>query len=537
MERIDFQDIEFEVADEHVATVTLNRPKAYNAFTEKMAEEMLHVCKTVRETDDIHSVVLGAAGEKPFYAPPMTPAADVDRSLLPERLVRWIEEITGEKIVRIVPRAGGGAVREGAEIDLRSPDGSVRPCFLAYARNLTSTRGLGTDAHYRREGSLLRALQDRELRVPPLVAYSVEQRALLFGFVEGETLFSAIEDPAEREQVAFDFVRELAKLHAIDPASLELDGFGPLQSASQSVRERLDALEREHTEGGAPDPLIVFVLDWLRRTVPRDDDPAAIVHGDAGPANFLHRDGRMTALLDWELAHFGDPLEDFAWISIRSLFQPFVALPGLFAEYELASGRPVDIARVRFYRLYCLLGLIVGSHRTWVQQPEKIVELGGAVGTAMGYSMLHKRVLIEELALAMGVALPEFAPPEPKASASAPYFEVALGEIRDLIVPRSRDQVVVHRAKGLARLLKYLQSREERSALYEEDELRDLAEVLGANPPSVEAARLELVERIRAATVDPEVALGAIHRRNLRETAVLASSMGSLARRHFAPLE
>lgn len=63
---IQFQDIQFEVADDHVATVTLNRPDAYNAFTEKMATEMLTVWKTVRETDDIHAVVLRAAGEKAF---------------------------------------------------------------------------------------------------------------------------------------------------------------------------------------------------------------------------------------------------------------------------------------------------------------------------------------------------------------------------------------------------------------------------------------------------------------------------------------
>jgi len=467
----------------------------------------------------------------------MSRATEFDRSLLPERIVSWVEQELGGEVTRIVPRAGGGAVREGAEVDVRTPDDSVRACYLAFARNRTSKRGLGTDAHYRREGSLLTALGGHTLRTPPLIAYSVEQRALLFEFVPGETLFSVIEDPAEREQVAFDFIGELAKLHAIDPEPLALEGFGAPQPVARSVLDRLDALEREHHEGGAPDPLIVFALDWLRHNVPVYDGAPVIVHGDAGPANFLHQGGKVTAVLDWELAHLGDPLEDFAWISIRSLFQPFVPLPGLFAEYERVSGRPVDLARVRFYRLYCLLGLIVGSHRTWVQQPEQITLMGGAVGTAMGYAMLHKRVLIEELARAMGVELDDFEPPSAPRSSAAPYFEIALGEIRDVIVPRSRDQVVIHRAKGLARLIKYLQSREERSALFDEDELRDLAELLGDRPASTEAGRLALVEQIRTAGIEPSAALGVIHRRNLRETAILASSMGALADRHFAPLD
>ena len=63
---MEFQDCIFEVGDDHVATVTLNRPDAYNAFTERMAAEFLEIWKTVRETDDIHAVVIRAAGEKAF---------------------------------------------------------------------------------------------------------------------------------------------------------------------------------------------------------------------------------------------------------------------------------------------------------------------------------------------------------------------------------------------------------------------------------------------------------------------------------------
>lgn len=428
-------------------------------------------------------------------------------------------------------------MREGAEVDLLSAAGDQRRCFLTYARSLHSNRGLGTEAHYRREGSLLAALGNTDLRSPPLVAYSIEQRALLFEFVEGETLFSTIDDPSVRESVAYDFIAELARLHALDPDSLAIEGFGEPRSVARIVEDRLTQMEQEHREGGPPDPLIVVVLEWLRKNIPAWDGTPVIVHGDAGPANFLHLDGRMTVLLDWELAHLGDPLEDFAWISIRSLFQPFVPLPALFAAYERAGGTQVDVERVRFYRVYCLLGLIIGAHRTWVQQPQQISQLGGAVGTTLGYWMLHKRAIIEELALALRVPLPDIEPPHPVASPAAPFFEVALNEIRDVIVPRSDDQVVVHRAKGLARLLKFLQAREELGPLFEADEVADLSELLGTEQAGVEAGRLELVRQIRAAEVDPAAALAVIHRRNLRETTMLASSMGALAKRHFSPLE
>ena len=56
----------FETGDDGVATITLNRPEALNAFNDRMAEEIGWAWETIRETDDIHAVVLRAAGERAF---------------------------------------------------------------------------------------------------------------------------------------------------------------------------------------------------------------------------------------------------------------------------------------------------------------------------------------------------------------------------------------------------------------------------------------------------------------------------------------
>src|SRR3546814_11453287 len=76
-----------------------------------------------------------------------------------------------------------------------------------------------------------------------------------------------------------------------------------------------------------------------------------IVHGDAGPGNFLYKGNRVTALLDWELVHYGDPMADLAMLCLRMLFQGFVPLPQAFAAYEAAGGHRVDLARLRYWRL------------------------------------------------------------------------------------------------------------------------------------------------------------------------------------------
>ena len=63
---MDCKAIEFEVGDDHVATITLNRPEALNAFDDRMAEEMTWAWTTIRDDDDIHAVVLRANGERAF---------------------------------------------------------------------------------------------------------------------------------------------------------------------------------------------------------------------------------------------------------------------------------------------------------------------------------------------------------------------------------------------------------------------------------------------------------------------------------------
>nr|WP_082393333.1 enoyl-CoA hydratase/isomerase family protein [Nocardia arizonensis] len=63
---IDLTEIEFEVGDDHVATITLNRPEALNSFTDRSAAEISWAWRTIRDTDQIHAVVLRANGDRAF---------------------------------------------------------------------------------------------------------------------------------------------------------------------------------------------------------------------------------------------------------------------------------------------------------------------------------------------------------------------------------------------------------------------------------------------------------------------------------------
>jgi aminoglycoside phosphotransferase (APT) family kinase protein len=88
-----------------------------------------------------------------------------------------------------------------------------------------------------------------------------------------------------------------------------------------------------------------------------------MVHGDYRLGNFLERDGRISAILDWELVHLGDPVEDLGWAFLPQYRGGTPLVCGLASEadflarYEAQSGLSVDRASLRFYLVFSLLKL------------------------------------------------------------------------------------------------------------------------------------------------------------------------------------
>ena len=95
----------------------------------------------------------------------------------------------------------------------------------------------------------------------------------------------------------------------------------------------------------------------------------AVLHGDLRTGNYIVRDGEIVALLDWEEAHVGDPVQDLAHFALR-LFrgrtrQPsgLVPLAELLAGYEKAAGWEVPQGSFRFWSVYEAVYTTVTMHR------------------------------------------------------------------------------------------------------------------------------------------------------------------------------
>jgi aminoglycoside phosphotransferase (APT) family kinase protein len=173
---------------------------------------------------------------------------------------------------------------------------------------------------------------------------------------------SALDGP-RRESLARDFIDALAALHSFDwrPSGLA-------QWAERVTVDNAAALQIEEWRQRfqrwtlRPHPMAHQALAWLSKNQPKAFR-VAIVHGDYRLGNFLERSDRITAILDWELVHLGDPVEDLGWAFLpqyrggTGLVCGLVDEAEFLARYEAQSGVSVDRAALKFYIVFSLLKL------------------------------------------------------------------------------------------------------------------------------------------------------------------------------------
>lgn len=177
--------------------------------------------------------------------------------------------------------------------------------------------------------------------------------------VEGETLGPRIlkqdEFKAARNVMTAQCGQILARIHALDQSTLP-----PLPK--RSAQDSLAAMTAIYRRCGAEVPVFELALQWLGDHLPPQTQET-LVHGDFRLGNFIVGPEGLRAVLDWEMAHIGDPMEDFGWMSVPSWrygqldleVGGFGTLADLFAAYEAAGGKPVNASSVRFWQvLGCL---------------------------------------------------------------------------------------------------------------------------------------------------------------------------------------
>lgn len=173
--------------------------------------------------------------------------------------------------------------------------------------------------------------------------------------VEGETIprkiLNADRFAAARSVLARQCGESLARLHGVrrsDRIALRFSDAGG----------ELDQYRRNYLKQGHPHPVFELAFRWLQERRPAVFSEPVLVHGDFRMGNLMIGETGLRAVLDWEISHWGDPMEDLGWICVPSWRFGNLDLPvggfgsreALFAAYEEAGGK-VDRERVRYWEI------------------------------------------------------------------------------------------------------------------------------------------------------------------------------------------
>ena len=358
-------------------------------------------------------------------------------------LFAWVAHVCGGPVQTAIQTSGGNRARSWA-MDVATRDG-VREVFLRYA----PPRPPGVEPYTtHREAQVYRAIAPMGLRAPKLIAEHPHIQAILTDRAHGIAEFRRLTDAAAKQSIVGELMADLARLHASPATGITLDGGGQGRRIADHVRAELAIWRAMYDEAGRSDALLDLAFEWLADNLPDPDGPVVLVHGDAGPGNFLFEHGRLTALIDWELAHLGDPMEDLAWFSMRCVMEPVPDFCASIADYERNAGQAIDRARILYHRVFVSTRVVVIRHRN----------VTGEVAHAIVSRALNRRLLIEALSDASGIPVRWPAPMEAEPTPRGPLYAGILADLRDIVVPGSTDSQVIAKVKNAAKVLKYLEA-------------------------------------------------------------------------------
>lgn len=295
-----------------------------------------------------------------------------------DELANALAAVLGAAQVTELTRLSGGASRDTFRF---LADG--RPLILQRQR-AGDVRDMGVEA------SVLKAVGAAGAPVATLLASSADPSAIgaaymIMTAVEGETIARKIlrddEYSAARVALPAQLGAALAQVHAVDTGELsEL----PTTDQMRQYRDVLDQL-------GQPHPTFELAFKWLDEHRP-PSNRRVLVHGDFRLGNVMVGPDGLRAVLDWELAHLGDPMEDLGWLCVKAWrFGSSLPVAGvgeyqaLFDAYEAAGGGAVDPDVVRWWEVLGTLkwGIMcigqANAHTSGVSRSHELAAIGRRV--------------------------------------------------------------------------------------------------------------------------------------------------------------
>jgi aminoglycoside phosphotransferase (APT) family kinase protein len=368
-----------------------------------------------------------------------------------------------------------------------------------------------------------------------LHGWSDELHTALFERVPGRSDLDKIDDASRQRAVMQDFMRVVGDLHNLELDALGLDDVMPMRptTAEQCALGELEMIITMWKDflASYTDPLITFGVEWLRKNVPEPVARVSLVQGDTGPVNFMFDDDRVSAVIDWEWGHFGDPMEDLGNICVREFWNPSGGLTGMFELYERHSGIPYSRQAAQYYRVQQNMRGMIPIHAvTTMAHPRE------PIAWYLAYRYVGDRATCEGIAEAMGVEIER--PDLPDEDDGDDILAMAAQYALDNDVkPAVSTPFAESRVGDVSILVRCMERRRRHGTMIAAMECDELQQLLGSRPTSAPAGLATLDQALRDHKVDHADALRYLARRAYRDEWLYSPAVTLYPERNWSALD
>jgi len=412
---------------------------------------------------------------------------------LPQSLLSWVSATAGGELTSIARHV---ARREAWNVEVRNAQGAPARYFLRIDRDLAA--GRVSTRNLRREAGLIQMLNRAGIPAQKIIGWNDEHCAALQSFEPGVADLKG-ETRAVQDKVMLHFMEILADLHNIDVTGLALPEFEYPKTPLEHSLLEIEAVEEPGLHPVSvckTDVLAAFGKRWLVNHAPATVERTVLLQGDTGPANFLYdpKTAKVTVVVDWEWAHYGDPLEDLGNILVRDFFCPSADgdLTPYFRHYAARAGITLDKAKIEYYKIHQLVRGVQGlarlaAHLNWQE----------TVSLNLGYRAFLNLHVCRAMRAAAGETLPDNPKPALITAVEENSLQMVMArQLEAFVIPHVSEPYGKFMAEGLVSMARYLDLQARYGGEVDARERAGLSTLLGRGVTDLAAGRRDLIALI-----------------------------------------
>jgi aminoglycoside phosphotransferase (APT) family kinase protein len=403
------------------------------------------------------------------------------------KLRAFVEKTTGGQIIQMERQVRW---RPAWFLDVEC-DGAIRHLHLRGDRE----GGLSIFPELKREADVMEILHAGGIPVPRIHGFCADPPAILMDTLPGTRDLSGL-SVADQSSVAADFMKAVAAMHRLPLDAFAAAGIilpkGPEAIALAGLDAYLPFYRRTKSKA---EPMLEFLIGWIRRNVPTHRNQPAFIQFDSGQ---FHVDGgRMVGLYDFEFSMIGDAMVDLATMRMRDSVEPLGdSMVALIRAYEEATGEPVDRRVIEYHTLqFAVLGTMQFAGTVGRPQP------GDPHAVYLEFDLALRQVILIAMSTLTGLVLEKpDALPECKGENAA--IMVALADSIAQIAPAS--ELDAARKEMADQMVEWAARADAYAADARASDIADVAALLGQSFDNWNAAEAALESYVGSALPDDD---------------------------------